>query len=173
MSIDLAEVVAARRCYPTGSRVVGAVGPTPSLPARSGVFVDLGGPPMGFVDGLSLPSDPAEWPPIGTTSAFEVFGHRPGQVRLWPLEARWQRQVDRFGDVRKWARIRARYRLGQLVRGTVDKVYAGGEYGAIVDDWVAVVEWADVEPVVGQVGDYRIVAVLDTTRRILLEPLQR
>ncbi|MEV6902612.1 hypothetical protein [Amycolatopsis sp. NPDC051372] len=75
-----------RRTYPPGDHVTGVVTLIPR-PGAIGLVVDLGGPPQGFVDVLHLPRDPAAWPPVGTVTDFEVLWHRPGQVRLWPLNA--------------------------------------------------------------------------------------
>jgi hypothetical protein len=62
----------ARCAFPVGDRVRGTVSAVPLGPGRAGVPVDLGQPPEGWVDVLSLPDDPTRWPVVGRTGLFEV-----------------------------------------------------------------------------------------------------
>ncbi|OXR45638.1 hypothetical protein B7C42_01930 [Nocardia cerradoensis] len=75
------ELEAARSRYPIGDHVTGVVTLVPR-PGVVGLFVDLGHPPTGFVDLLSLPFASDQWPTVGTVTKFEVLQHTCGQVRL-------------------------------------------------------------------------------------------
>ncbi|MFI5934324.1 HAD-IA family hydrolase [Actinoplanes sp. NPDC051494] len=80
------ELTLARRRFPVGDRVRGRVSAVPWGPGRTGLFVDLGAGPDGFVDVLHLPEDDSRWPAVGHEAVFEILQHRPGQVRLLPLD---------------------------------------------------------------------------------------
>jgi len=55
-----------------------------------GILLDLDGL-EGFIDVTALPADPGAWPPVGTVLDVEILQHRPSQVRVWPLQQRFQR----------------------------------------------------------------------------------
>ncbi|MEU5996718.1 hypothetical protein [Streptomyces sp. NPDC047197] len=76
---------------PQGTRLTGTVSELPWGPGRTGLFVDLGLPIVGFVDLGHLPLTPADWPGVGTVTEFEVttvrFNFEPRgapQIRLRP-----------------------------------------------------------------------------------------
>ncbi|MFG2497773.1 hypothetical protein ACGFSB_06090 [Streptomyces sp. NPDC048441] len=77
---------------PRGTRLTGTVSELPWGPGRTGLFVDLGLPIIGFVDLGQLPLDPDDWPDVGTVADFEVatvrFSLEPSrsapQIRLRP-----------------------------------------------------------------------------------------
>jgi hypothetical protein len=132
--------------------VRGTVIAIPIGPGRAGVLVDLGQPPQGWVDVLHLPDDPTQWPAVGMTGLVEVLQHRPGQVRLFPLDAGMRGRRTRFprwwGE--DWAAITRRYPEGSVVAGTVTHVFPGNrEYPVEFDDCWSVVEYEDIEPMVG------------------------
>jgi hypothetical protein len=78
----------ARRLLPEGSQVNGIISQV-SQPGVTGVFVDLPHGMVGFVDVIQLPRNADEWPKPGQRLRFEVLQHRPGEVRLWPLDPRF------------------------------------------------------------------------------------
>jgi hypothetical protein len=92
---------------------------------RAGVVVDLSQPPQGWVDVLHLPEDPTHWPAVGVTGLFEVLQHRPGQVRLFPLDAGMRGRRTRFSrwSGEEWAEITRRYPEGSVVVGAVTQVF--------------------------------------------------
>jgi hypothetical protein len=167
------ELYAARRTFPVGDRVRGVVCAIPVGPGRAGVLVDLGQPPNGWVDVLCLPEDPAHWPAVGMSGLFEVLQHRPGQVRLFPLDAgmRGQRAHYLPWSGEEWAAITRRYPRGSIVVGTVTHVFPGNhECTVAFDDCWSTVEYDDNEPVVGWTGAFRVTRHLEWTHRILLRP---
>ncbi|WP_142159921.1 hypothetical protein [Cellulomonas sp. SLBN-39] len=173
MVVDWEQLDVARRRFPVGRQVPGTVTRMPQ-PGAIGLFVSLGETPEGFVDVLALPRDPHLWPPPGTTMGFEVLQHRPGQVRLWPVDPRW-RHADARDDQESitWARTKSRYREGQLVTARVTHVVTGNrEYMVAFGDDHAVLEWSYERPTLGTTGTFRVEALLDTTRRILLAPVE-
>ncbi|MFG3422548.1 hypothetical protein ACIBTZ_32710 [Micromonospora sp. NPDC049460] len=142
-------------------------------PGRVGVLVDLGQPPQGWVDVLHLPDDPPDWPAVGKTGLFEVLQHRPGQVRLFPLDARMRGRRTRFSrwSGEEWAAITRRFPEGTLVVGTVTNVFPGNrEYTATFDDCWSAVEYDDTAPSVGWTGPFQVTRLLEWTHRILLRP---
>lgn len=171
MSINPDDLYAARRRFPVGDRVRGTVCAIPLGPGRAGILVDLGRPPEGWVDVLHLPDDPADWPAVDTTGLFEVLQHRPGQVRLFPLDAgmrgRWTRYSRWSGQER--ASVTRRYPKGSTVIGTVTGVFPGNrEFTVMFDDCRSTLEYDDIEPVVGSTGAFRVLRHLEWTHRILL-----
>jgi hypothetical protein len=107
------------------------------------------------------------------TGLFEVLQHRPGQVRLFPLDAgmRGRRTCFSRWSGEEWAAITRRYPEGSVVGGTVKDVFPGNrEYTVEFDDCWSVVEYEDVEPVVGWTGAFRVTRQLEWTHRILLKP---
>ncbi|MFF0659524.1 hypothetical protein [Micromonospora tulbaghiae] len=171
MSIN--ELFAARLAFPVGGRVRGTVSAIPMGAGRSGLLVDLGQLPQGWVDVLHLPDDPTVWPAVGKTGLFEVLQHRPGQVRLFPLDAgmRGRRtRVSRWSG-EEWAAITRRYPEGTHVLGTVTNVFPGNrEYTVTFDDCWSAVEYEDNAPSVGWAGSFRVTRLLEWTHRILLAP---
>jgi hypothetical protein len=167
------DLYVARRTFPVGDRVRGTVSAVPMGPGRAGVLVDLGQPPEGWVDVLYLPGDPTRWPAVGRTGLFEVLQHRPGQVRLLPLDAGMRGTGARyaFWSGKQWAAITRQYPLGSVVVGTITELFPGNrEYTVKFDDCWSVVEYDDNEPVVGWTGPFRVVRHMEWTRRILLTP---
>ncbi|MGW7082424.1 hypothetical protein ACWGH2_02865 [Streptomyces sp. NPDC054871] len=77
---------------PRGTRLTGTVSVLPWGPGRTGLFVDLGLPLVGFVDIGHLLLAPEDWPEVGTVTEFEVttvrFNLEPQrsdpQIRLRP-----------------------------------------------------------------------------------------
>jgi hypothetical protein len=167
------ELVEARRRFPVGDRVRGRVSAVPWGPGRTGLFVDLGSGPGGFVDVLHLPEDSQGWPPVGYEGFFEVIQHRPGQVRLFPLDAGMRPKGDRphLPTAREWETITDRYPLGLLVTGVVTDVFARDrEYGVRFDDVWSVAEYDDIAPAVGTAGSYVVTRHMESIRHIRVEP---
>lgn len=96
-----------------GQTLQGTVIPTPWPAGVTGIFVDLGLPVVGFVDGLLLPHVPDRWPTVGTVANFEIWwmDERP-QIRLPDLRA-----VDhRLGPIQPVGGMQlGRQRLVELV----------------------------------------------------------
>jgi len=170
---SIGELFAARVAFPVGDRVRGTVSAIPMGAGRAGLLVDLGQLPEGWVDVLHLPDDPADWPAIGKTGLFEVLQHRPGQVRLFPLDAGMRGRRTRFSRWSgvEWAAITRRYPEGTLVVGAVTNVFPGNrEYTVAFDDCWSAVEYEDDAPSVGWTGPFRVARLLEWTHRILLRP---
>lgn len=166
---------AARLRFPVGDVVTGRVVHVPQV-GVIGLFVDLGGPPTGFVDVLHLPRRDEDWPEVGATATFEVLQHRPGQVRLWPLGGAIPpppRPRPRTTD-EEWATRKARRPVGSEVTATVTEVFSNGrQYVVQFGDDRGSVEWrADEQPpTVGDSRRYRLVRHLDTVQHFLLAPV--
>lgn len=167
---DLSE---ARRLLPEGSQVTGTISRVPK-PGVIGIFVDLPDGMSGFVDLLTLPWDADDWPAIGQSLRFEVLQHRPGEVRLWPLDATFRHDDATPEAETEWRHAKLRYPVGSVVAARVEHVFpANNEYQirfAGDDDprfCYAHLSWAGQPPVAGTISHYRIVAHLDTTRRIM------
>jgi hypothetical protein len=142
-------------------------------PGRAGVLVDLGQPPQGWVDVLHLPEFPADWPSVGVAGWFEVVQHRPGQVRLFPLDAGMRGRRTRWSrwSGEEWAAITGRYPEGTVVRATITDVFRGNrKYCVEFDGHRSVVEYDEVEPIVGDTGTFRVARLLEWTHRVLLIP---
>jgi hypothetical protein len=170
---DLSE---ARRLLPEGSQVTGTISVVPK-PGVIGVFVDLPHGIEGFVDVLELPRDAGQWPEPGQVLRFEVLQHRPGQVRLWPLDPRFHHHEMPQETEAEWRRAKLRYPVGSVVSAQVARVFPRNhEYwirftGDDSQHWSsALLPWTGEPPVEGSTGYYRIVAHLDTTRRIMVAP---
>lgn len=167
----------ARRVLPEGSQVTGTVSVVPQ-PGVIGVFVGLPHAMSGFVDVLHLPRDATQWPEPGQVLRFEVLQHRPGQVRLWPLDPRFRHDETSPQVEAGWRHAKLRYPVGAAVSARVAMVFPSNrEYWVTFtsDDetqqWSGtLLQWTDEQPVVGSTGQYRIVAHLDTTRRIIATP---
>jgi hypothetical protein len=167
------ELFAARLAFPVGDRVRGTVSAVPMGAGRAGVLVNLGQPPQGWVDVLHLPDDPTDWPAVGKAGLLEVLQHRPGQVRLFPLDAGMRGPRTRFSrwSGEEWAAITRRYPEGEVVVGTVTNVFPGNrEYTVTFDDCWSAVEYEDIAPSVGWTGPFRVTRLLEWTHRILLTP---
>jgi ribosomal protein S1 len=167
---------AALRRFPLGGQVVGKVVAIP-VRARVGAFVDLGDGTQGFVGAEHLPDDPEQWPRIGTETTFEVLRHdfprrrRTCQVRLWPLESRFRRAGPVAGafTVEEWQLARGHYPVGTVVTATVSGVAPDSccywiRFGAGQGSVTSAAEL----PRVGTTHRYVVVAVLETTRRLVL-----
>lgn len=138
----------------------------------AGVSVDLGQEPRGWVDMLHLPEDPDRWPPLGRAGFFEVLQHRPGEVRLFPLDAgmRATRCLASRWSGPERAAITRRYPIGSLVVGTVTDVFPGNRECLVAcDDFRSSVEYDDVAPVIGTSGVFAVRRLPEWTRRIVLE----
>ena len=164
----------ARRLLPEGSQVTGTISIVPR-PGVIGVFVDLPHEMVGFVDVLGLPRDVGQWPGPGQVLQFEVLQHTPGQVRLWPLDPRFRHDEAAPETEVEWRRAKLRYPVGSTVMAQVTDVFPyNQEYlirftGDDSQRWsYALLSWTGEQPVAGSVGQYRIVAHLDTTRRIMV-----
>lgn len=118
--------------------------------------------------------DPGEWPPVGTVTTFEVLQHRPGQVRLFPLDDRF-RSPDHLPGVpaqQQWLLIKDRFPAGSEVTATVTGVFqANQEYVVRFADCWSALEWTGEAPRVGAVGRYTVTRHLDHARRILITPV--
>jgi hypothetical protein len=166
----------ARRVLPEGSQVTGTVSVVPQ-PGVIGVFVNLPHGMSGFVDVLHLPRDASEWPGPGQVLRFEVLQHRPGQVRLWPLDPRFRHDETSPQAEAGWRHAKLRYPVGAVVPARVASVFPSNrEYwitftGDDSPQWSgALLQWTGEQPTVGSTGQYRIVAHLDATRRIMATP---
>jgi len=170
---DPDELDVARARFPVGEEVTGRVRRVPK-PGVIGLFVDLGQKPEGFVDVLQLPREPRQWPPVGTVTTFEVLQHRPGQLRLSPLDDRF-RSPDRLPGAPtpgQWLAIKDRFPVGAEVTATITGVYpANREYVVRFEDCLSTIEWTGDAPRVGTAGRYAITRHLDQTRRIMITPV--
>ena len=172
------DLTGARRLLPEGSQVTGTVSLVPK-PGVIGVFVDLPNGMAGFVDVLSLPRNAGDWPEPSQVMRFEVLQHRPGQVRLWPLDTRFHHDDATPETQAQWRQAKLRYPAGSTVPARVTKVFPSShEYlirfaGGDDQRWsCAVLPWTGPPPAEGTAGQYRIVAHLDTTRRIMITPTE-
>ncbi|MET8282557.1 hypothetical protein [Micromonospora sp. NPDC005174] len=165
------EFDAARRRLPVGEHVRGQVVRIPR-PGTIGLFVDLGQEPLGFVDVLLLPHDPAEWPSVGTVTTFEVLQHRPGQVRLFPVDASFRSNyLPTSLSHEEWLAIKMRFPIGSVVAATVTHVFTRDrEYVVRFTGRSSALEWTGQAPRVGTTGRYTITRHLDHTRRVVLTP---
>jgi S1 RNA binding domain len=167
---------AALRRFPLGGQVIGTVVAIP-VRARVGAFVDLGDGAQGFIGVEHLPDDPGQWPRVGTQTRFEVLRHdfprrrRSCQVRLWPLESRFRRAGPVAGafTVPEWRLARDHYPVGTVVTATVsgvspDSCCYGIRFGAGQGSVTSAVEL----PPAGTTHRYVVVAVLETTQRLVL-----
>ncbi|MEV6523501.1 hypothetical protein AB0M43_16240 [Longispora sp. NPDC051575] len=173
---DYEELRAARRRFPTGDRVRGRVSAMPWPAGLTGLFVDLGASPDGFVDVLHLPEDPAHWPPVGRTGLFEVLQHSIGQVRLFPLDAGMRALRCRYSrwSGAEWRAITERYPVGSTVTGTVTAAFVSNlAYVVEFDDCWSTVEADGPLPEVGSTGEYTVTRLLEWTHRIRLGALSR
>jgi hypothetical protein len=163
--------------FPLGEQVHGRV-VSHLLPFRRvGVFVELDGGVIGFVDGEHM----RQRPPVGLVSTFEVYRHNVRrrnqycQVQLFPLEPRFRNERNTFAfSAEAWPAIKSSYHVGQTVTGTVtatswDNRFFFVHFG---DAW-GMVTWTAGMPAVGIGGAYVITMILDTTRRIVLRPAER
>ncbi len=163
------ELDAARATYPVGDHVVGTVVRVPR-PGAIGVFVDLGRPPTGFVDVLLLPRSADRWPGPGTVAEFEVLQHRPGQVRLWPLDPGFRSRTARLPMTdREWTALKERHPVTSEVTAEVTAVYRWNrEYDVAVDGVHCGLPWRGSPPAVGATARFVVDRHLDATRRLLL-----
>jgi hypothetical protein len=166
----------ARRLLPEGSRVTGTITIVPK-PGTIGAFVDLPHGMKGFTDVLSLPRDASQWPAPGQELQFEVLQHTSGQVRLWPLDPRFHHDDSTPETAAEWHRAKLRYPVGSTVTAQVSAVFPSNQEYWITftgDDsprWSgALLSWTGEQPATGSTGHYRIIAHLDTTRRIMVTP---
>lgn len=169
-----AELEAARRLLPEGSRVRGRVTHVPQ-PGVIGVFVSLANGLKGFVDVQLLPHEANAWPAVGMTTEFEVLQHRPGQVLLWPLDRRWRGNWAR-DSAQAWNEAKKRHPVGSVTSATVTGVFpANQEYVIRFSDdrddqpWQgATLSWVGDPPGIGLTAQYRITAHLDASQRIIV-----
>ena len=167
------ELDVARTRLPVGEHVTGRVSRI-LKPGAIGLFVDLGQEPGGFVDVLWLPHEPGKWPPVGTMTTFEVLQHKPGQVRLFPLDDRFRRPAYLpAGRTREqWLLIKDRFPVDSVVTATVTEVHRyNREFVVRFADCWSLLEWTGDTPRVGATGRYTVTRHLDHTRRILLTPM--
>ncbi|MEU5265626.1 hypothetical protein [Amycolatopsis sp. NPDC021455] len=163
------ELDAARRRYPVGDHVRGKVTLIPR-PGTIGLFVDLGGPPTGFVDVVHLPRSAGQWPAVGTVTDFEVLQHRHHQVRLWPLDQAFRSNTADFWRTEpEWRAVRHRYPAGSEVIAEITHVFPSDrEYVVTFDGVWSVLAWTGAPPVVGATARFVVDRHLDATRRVLL-----
>ncbi|MEV4822951.1 hypothetical protein [Micromonospora sp. NPDC049274] len=170
--VDPDQLAAARRRFPVGDHVTGRVVHIPR-PGSIGLLVDLGHQPEGFVDVLSLPHESADWPSVGTLTTFEVLQHRPGQVRLLPLDARFRSRTylpSSLSDER-WASVKARFPIGSEIAAVVTHLFSSNrEYVVRFEDCWSSLDWNTEAPTLGATSTYSVVRHLDHTRRIILAP---
>jgi hypothetical protein len=167
------ELFMARLAFPVGDRVRGIVSAVPLGPGRAGIAIDLGQLPRGWVDVLHLPDNPTDWPAVGRTGLFEVLQHRPGEARLFPLDAGMRNRRARSSrwSGEEWAAITRRYATGTAIVGTVTQVFtANREYMVAFDEFWSAVEYEDVAPPVGWTGPFLVTRLLEWTHRILVRP---
>ena len=156
----------ARARYPVGARVAARVVQLQVF----GIFLEADDPPTGFVDVTCLPRDPAKWPAVGDVAEFEVLQHRNEQMRLWPIDPAWRGHTYRLENDDEWSAIRHRLHVDDLVSGQVTHVFtANRECVLNLGFTTAVAEWTGDAPTVGQERHVLVKAVLDTTRRVLVE----
>jgi len=166
------ELDAARLRFPVGDEILGTVSRVPWGPGRTGIFIDLGDGSEGFVDVLSLPYDAASWPAVGTVLRLQVLQHRPGQVRLWPVDAQWRSDREWIAS-EAWDRTKADYAVGDRVTGVVTQIFpANRECTVEFDDQLATVEWSGDAPVVGEAEELEVTRLVEGTRRVLLRRLR-
>ncbi len=164
------ELDAARSLYPIGDHVTGVVTLVPR-PGVVGLFVDLGHPPTGFVDLLSLPLASDHWPTVGTVTKFEILQHTRGQVRLWPLDAAFRSNRAIFPALSEsdWCTAKNRHPVGSEVTAEITGVFPGNrEYTVAFDGLRSVLPWSGPPPVVGTIAQFTVHRHLDVTRRIVL-----
>ena len=120
------------------------------------------------MDGLNLLPDAERWPSVGEHLEFEVTQHTLLQMRLSLVDPDRRGPIWRQDDL-AWARIKARYRVGQLVSGTVEMLTGARQHLVALDDLRCVVDYVgEIPPVVGSVRFYRIAALRDSMQLILL-----
>ncbi|NKY42618.1 hypothetical protein [Nocardia cerradoensis] len=167
------ELEAARSRYPIGDHVTGVVTLVPR-PGVVGLFVDLGHPPTGFVDLLSLPLAADQWPTVGTVTKVEVLQHTCGQVRLWPLDAAFRSNRALFPALSEpeWCTVKSRHPVGSAVTAEITGVFPSNrEYTVAFDGLRSVLPWSGPPPVVGTIARFTVDRHLDVTRRILLRSI--
>ncbi|WP_181696371.1 hypothetical protein [Nocardia sp. GTS18] len=164
---------AARRIYPVGDHVSGVVTMIPR-PGTIGLFVDLGRPPIGFVDVLNLPESLDRWPTVGTVTDFEVLQHRHQQVRLWPLDAAFRSSSRRWSAMseRDWHAVKSRHPVGSVVTAEITRVFPSNrEYLVEFDGLWSALPWSGASPAVGSSARFVVRRHLEQTNRILLQHL--
>lgn len=160
-----------RASAPVGSIVEGTVAWVPSA-GVIGVGVDLDLPALGFVDVVRLPTDPADWPSVGCRSTFEVVQHRPGQIRLEPMDPALRRAPtgDRYPTA-EWNEIKRRYPVGSTVEMKVIRTFNSNRECSVTDGFLReTVEWSGRAPTEGARRNYRVERHRDTTQRVILVP---
>ncbi|WP_018350692.1 GNAT family N-acetyltransferase [Longispora albida] len=170
---DADQLTAGRRRYPTGSRVRGTIAETPWPAGRTGLFVDLGLGPQGFVDVLHLPLEAESWPEAGRAGWFEVLQHDWHQIRLYPLDAGMRSPRSKPGrwSGEEWAALTAKYPAGSVVTGTVTDVFASNrEYSVVFDDFRSSVEYSGAPPLAGETGEFEVTGHSEWTRLVFVRP---
>jgi hypothetical protein len=90
-------------------------------------------------------------------------------MRLWPIDPTWRNELERM-DSDQWRDVTHAYHVGDLVRGRVVDVFiANREVVIDLGATTAVAEWSGQSPVAGQHLPVKITAVLNTTRRVLVD----
>ncbi|MFJ1766000.1 hypothetical protein ACIOD2_37120 [Amycolatopsis sp. NPDC088138] len=158
--------------FEVGSAVTGTVSLIPR-PGAIGIIVDLDGETEGFVDVLSLPRQVESWPAVGTRTTFEVLDRRPGQIRLWPLDARFRSGPLGNGvSEDDWRARKSRYPVGVTLTAEVSQAFVSdGSYFVRYEGGWSLLEGEGDLPAVGSRAEYEVVRHLDTTRRTLLRPV--
>ncbi|MEU7774327.1 hypothetical protein AB0C44_23680 [Micromonospora taraxaci] len=162
----------ARRHFPVGEHITGQVVRIPR-PGVTGLLVDLGQEPEGFVDVVVLPYEPADWPAVGTVTTFEVLQHRTDQVRLLPLDERFRSPTYLSTGLshQEWLSIKARFPIGSVVTATVTDVFVSNRECVVrFEDCWSSLQWSSEAPKVGATGRYTVARHLDVTRRVILTP---
>jgi hypothetical protein len=156
--------------YPVGEHVTGVVTLVPRL-GVVGLFVDLGHPPSGFVDILSLPFASDQWPTVGTVTEFEVLQHTRGQVRLWPLDPPFRSSRTSFPVMleSEWREAKYRHPVGSEVTAEITDVFSSSrEYYVTFDGLWSCLSWSGTPPSVGTTAKFTVDRQLDATQRIRL-----
>lgn len=166
------ELDEARLRYPVGEEIVATVSRVPWGPGRTGIIIALDDGLEGFVDVVSLLYDAASWPAVGTELRLQVLQQRPGQVRLWPVEAQWRNDRELMAS-EAWDRTKAAYAVGDRVTGVVTQVFAANrECFVEFDDQIATVEWSGDAPVVGETEELEVTRLVEGSRQVLLRRLR-
>lgn len=160
----------ARRRHPLGSQLTGRFTRwiLPERPGTAGMVIELYDATVGYVDILALPTEPEDWPPIGTTTTFEVSQHRLGSIRLLPTDPALRRS-----DQRPPTAQLERCPVGTIRTGVIDSVYVSNREATIRlgEDEYAVAEWSGEPPIIGTERRYEVIAHLQSFGVPVVRPI--